>query len=558
MMQRFAGIFAIAGVALTMLAQSPQPVPRPLQGFTIAGIALNSITHQPVSGADVVIAPVSARAEIRGVTTGLDGRFTFSGLARGKYSLEGSGKGYHEQGLDQHDFYATAVAVGPELDSEHIVFRLQPDASIEGRIIDEENEPVENASVQLYVKNTEEGEEKATPRGQANTDDRGYYRIGHLAPGTYYLAVAARPWYAQSYARSQYPAGADPDTIGRLQQEISELDKAYPLTFYPNVVDSAAAGAITLRAGEHFSADMTLQAVKAVHLKVHGISKTSGEDSSGLQVNVRQRVFDRIDSASQGVAMMSIADGGTVEVMGLAPGHYLIEVRIPSPRGTKTWSSGWYQELDLAADADLTAATSQAFADVSGVIHFEGAPPPKNPVFVRLNDYYTGETLRAPLRPEGEFTFRNDHIIPSRYEMVLENSQGFALQKMAATGATVSGRTLDITTGGAVRVAGIASHGIGEVNGTALREGKPVAGAMIVLVPKDPANNLALFRRDQSDSDGTFTLPNIVPGPYTLLAIANGWDLEWASPVVLQPYLKAGEAVQVPGEGKLQVKVPVQ
>jgi hypothetical protein len=81
---------------------------------------------------------------------------------------------------------------------------------------------------------------------------------------------------------------------------------------------------------------------------------------------------------------------------------------------------------------------------------------------------------------------------------------------------------------------------------------------MIVLVPKDPANNLALFRRDQSDSDGTFTLPNIVPGPYTLLAIANGWDLEWASPVVLQPYLKAGEAVQVPGEGKLQVKVPVQ
>jgi len=43
-----------------------------------------------------------------------------------------------------------------------------------------------------------------------------------------------------------------------------------------------------------------------------------------------------------------------------------------------------------------------------------------------------------------------------------------------------------------------------------------------------------------------------------LLAIANGWDLEWANPVVLQPYLKAGEAVQVPGEGKLQVKVPVQ
>jgi hypothetical protein len=34
--------------------------------------------------------------------------------------------------------------------------------------------------------------------------------------------------------------------------------------------------------------------------------------------------------------------------------------------------------------------------------------------------------------------------------------------------------------------------------------------------------------------------------------------LEWANPVVLQPYLKPGEAVQVPAEGKLQIKVQVE
>jgi len=43
-----------------------------------------------------------------------------------------------------------------------------------------------------------------------------------------------------------------------------------------------------------------------------------------------------------------------------------------------------------------------------------------------------------------------------------------------------------------------------------------------------------------------------------VIAIANGWDLEWANPAVLQPYLKKGETVQVPVGGKMQVKVQVQ
>ena len=109
-----------------------------------------------------------------------------------------------------------------------------------------------------------------------------------------------------------------------------------------------------------------------------------------------------------------------------------------------------------------------------------------------------------------------------------------------------------------MHIVAVATRGIGQVDGVALRDGQPFAGAMIILVPHDTAHNSPLFRRDQSDSDGTFTLPNVVPGQYTVVAIMNGWDLEWGNPAVLQPYLKGGEAVQVPGEGKLQIKVQVQ
>ncbi len=78
---------------------------------------------------------------------------------------------------------------------------------------------------------------------------------------------------------------------------------------------------------------------------------------------------------------------------------------------------------------------------------------------------------------------------------------------------------------------------------------------MVVLVPQDPANNRVLFRRDQSDSDGTFSLQNVVPGRYTVIALQNGWDLEWSNPAVLAPYVKDGQSILVDTPRTYEVKV---
>jgi len=68
---------------------------------------------------------------------------------------------------------------------------------------------------------------------------------------------------------------------------------------------------------------------------------------------------------------------------------------------------------------------------------------------------------------------------------------------------------------------------------------------MIVLVPKDPENNRDRFRRDQSDFDGTFTLRSVIPGEYTILAIEDGWDLDWAKPAVIEHYAAHGQPIVV-------------
>ena len=81
---------------------------------------------------------------------------------------------------------------------------------------------------------------------------------------------------------------------------------------------------------------------------------------------------------------------------------------------------------------------------------------------------------------------------------------------------------------------------------------------MIVLVPNDIANNQSRIRRDQSDSDGTFTLPQIPPGRYTVLALQNGWEMEWQNPAVLKPYLKLGQPVLVGPNHRYETKINVQ
>ena len=78
---------------------------------------------------------------------------------------------------------------------------------------------------------------------------------------------------------------------------------------------------------------------------------------------------------------------------------------------------------------------------------------------------------------------------------------------------------------------------------------------MIVLVPTDPEGNLGEFRRDQTDSDGSFTLLNVIPGDYIIVAIRDGWGLEWAKTEAIGKYLLGGFAITVPENAGSLIKV---
>jgi hypothetical protein len=83
-----------------------------------------------------------------------------------------------------------------------------------------------------------------------------------------------------------------------------------------------------------------------------------------------------------------------------------------------------------------------------------------------------------------------------------------------------------------------------------------MAGAMVAIVPSDPESHVELFRRDQSDFDGTFLLPGVIPGIYTIVAVEDAWGFEWLKTGVLAWYVQHGQNVIIGEKMRGTVHLP--
>ena len=81
---------------------------------------------------------------------------------------------------------------------------------------------------------------------------------------------------------------------------------------------------------------------------------------------------------------------------------------------------------------------------------------------------------------------------------------------------------------------------------------------MVLLVPESGENIEDDSRMDQSDSDGTFAIGAILPGKYRLMAIEDGWDLEWFNPTVLNPFRENAQIFEIMPDGSTKATVNVQ
>ena len=136
--------------------------------------------------------------------------------------------------------------------------------------------------------------------------------------------------------------------------------------------------------------------------------------------------------------------------------------------------------------------------------------------------------------------------------------EGYYVQKLIAKEAKTSGREITITGGNDVDLTVTLGQGQGQLSGVVQLDGKPAPGVMVLLVPKSGQEMEEDSRMDESDSDGTFSLGGILPGDYVLLALKDGWDLEWSNSEVLRPYLSAGQKMSIAANQSVKVTVSAQ
>ena len=535
---RLAGF--LLAVFTVVVAQAPAASPQRSE-WQIAGKVISGADGQPLTRAQVTLRSVADNNFAQATLTAGDGRFLFRGLEPGKYILQAKHHGFVTEGYQQHGSFFTGIAVGPDLPPPKLLFRLQPGGYISGTVVDEAGDPVRDAQVMLLHKWLLNGEWATRTTNSTTSNDQGSYHFGQLLPGTYFVCVNTRPWYAQTERPITEGVGAN--------AEQSPLDVAYPLTYYQDVTNLSDATPIDLQAGGHASADVTLTAVPAQHLVVRMADTTS---VSAFSAMLSQQVSEG-NAVSLGVTFRKVGPG-VFESTGVPPGNYEMELQFYDPKSRRQ-QRAQSRAVEVGKDEEIDLSGPAASAAVSGTVRFIPTLKPPAHLFFTLSH---GESVfAAEISSHSEFVF-DRAVPPGRYEVGSSFAGGLFVVSVTATGATVAGRTLQITSADPVVLRVVMARGVGEVKGTAMRDSKPVSGALVVLVPPDPANNMPLFRADQSDSDGTFTLPSVVPDKYTVLAIDNGWGLEWKNPAALKPYLPHGEVLQVAPEGRYNIKPKVQ
>ncbi len=482
------------------------------------------------------------------------------------WNLTALGRGFVRNGYLGHEQFSSGVVLTAEHPATEITFALAPQAMVKGIVTDEAGEAVRNAQVSLVRV------EQATPEGIgqsqrriAQTDDRGVYEFDGLQPGEYRLCVTAQPWYAVAAGRGQQNSSDSPPLD-------PSLDVAYPVTWFPGSSDPDAAEALMLKGGDVREADFHLQPVPALHLLIDPPAETG--DRRGARYFP---VVQRVDGGNYFVqpVVRTNADG-QIDVGGLTPGLYQVQLLGPGApnlrasvqvaTGGQTLSfNGALNEANVTIEIDgipedetgsliasLIGANGRTFAITDGLRVSRFNRSRQMPA--RVAKPADGADKKRPPRML--------NVPPGKYNVVLRttrNNSDIYLAGITAKGAQVAGRQVTLPEGASTLTLHVV-EGRAQLAGVVARGDKPSVGTLVMLVPAtlDEPGAIQFVRRDESNTDGSFIMRDIIPGEYILIAVEDGWDINWKDKATLARYLGGGVAVSLAAKSNIAQNITAQ
>ena len=551
-------------------------------------------------------------AELRGgrsVTTDDTGRFSFTALPAGRYSLSATRPGHITvtYGQRQPGRPGTQIQLS---DGQKFRGDLQiPKGSVlTGTVLDENGEPAPQTSVRVMRVITTNGERTLSGSNSASTDDRGIYRVFGLMPGEYVVCATPRNTNVGDFARMQgmqeelralqsaaaqvsaEQAEAIRNRIVTLQATVPAVETESPPGYapicYPGTPSPSAATPIPLAVSEERSGvDFQLQLAPLARIEGVVVNSTGAQLT---QINVMLSDATSIGSSTLNMSARPDSEG-RFRIQGVPPGQYRLTARstIATPRpaagqqqavigrgrgmAPQSAASPRPQPMTVWASADLSVdgrtmsnvvLSLQQGVTVAGQVAFEGAlPPPTDLTRMRVSMSPVGSTpfggsTSTQVDAAGRFTLQS--VPPGKYRLSATGAPGWTTES-AMVGAQ-DALDFPFEVKGNQNVPGVTitlTDRRTELSGKVVDgQTQPAVDYTVVIFPADQRYWAGASRRIQStrpSTDGSYAFRNLPPGEYR---IATPVDLEpggMTDPAVLQQLEGASMRITLqPGESKVQ------
>jgi hypothetical protein len=500
-----------------LLAQTVQnpaatPTDSERQPGSIEGIVQSYSNGQPLRRAQVVLRPVDAGSSSLVQTTDETGKFSFTKITPGRYSITVQRDGYLPVYAGHVGPYKMPpifyVRPGDEIRS--FTFSMPAWGVIGGKIKFDDAEPAINIAVQLFREYYARGRHGYAIAASARTNDRGEYRVHGLEPGSYYVAAIYQPPTLPPNAQEQRRT----DAAGKPVRDLS-----YAVTFFPEVQKLADAVAVRLAPGNEVGGiDIFLTRVPTI--RVHGrvTSAVSGQPVAGPSITLRWNDADNTGSVSAPVDVNFDKDHN-FQIKGVTPGDYLI-VTAGADDGKSLTARTPIHVGDSDVDAlEIVAGPEQKW---KGTVRVEGEESSKLPgVVIQMEPRrQTAFTSRAQLDRNLEFAI--PYLPQETYDLEVLNAPEDAYLKSVRVGSNDQLATgLETQPGDlppAMEV--VLSTKGGKLLGKAVTTDSSIVatGASVMLIPDPPQGRSHAYKSTFADEYGNFLVKGIAPGKYVVVA----------------------------------------
>ena len=575
----------------------------PVGKGNISGVVAVAGTGQPARRARVNLSSTEM-GRGRSTITDDSGRFAFAQLPEGRYTMSASKQGYiagsYGQRIPGRAGTPIQLADGQQM---RIQLQIWRGSVITGVVLDETGEAIPNTPVRAFRYVFQGGQRVLQQSGNAQTDDRGVYRLFGLQPGEYLVSATPRGAILQpgaaveevrvavsaaierAAASGALPAQAQASLIERAAAVSAgsgdaqpESGTGYAPVYYPGTTSPSSATSITVGPGEEKAGiDFSYQVVPVA--TVDGIVTSSTQMPPNVQVMLINTGFN-IPGLSPGGARVDA--NGAFKINNVPPGQYTVVARAtiqngrgggpggrgmaptmvrpdgggramlagPAAEATRLWGS-----VDISVDGRAVSnvlINLQQGVAVSGRIAFDGttAQPPADLSRMRVNlqpvitPGTSGELVTAAagrVEADGKFTIAS--VVPGRYRLMASNAgEGWFLGSSAIDGQDA----LDF----AAEIKGSVSSAVvtftdrrAELSGTVTDEkSQPVSDYTLIVFPADARYRTPQSRRIVSArpaTDGRYSFRSLPPGDYRIATVLDPEPGSWFDPAFLEELEKS-------------------